>query len=613
MLADAVACMSPHSSRIRRSWIRLLSRNTVCGQYKPLLMGLHLPARVRDVEFTDPCAYREQALRHGQDLARRGLPAECVISSIALYLECCLPHLRSADGNGIRRTSALTRWVSVYQFFLLSGYSQYQAAQRISLEEKIGLAERRVQDFSVELSDAYEKERRRLAQDLHDEIGHDLIVLKLYTQVIALDLKKGEIGQVRRKLKESVSLIKHALQSVRHLTFDLGPAIWSEQGFIPAVRLYGRQFAARTGLKVSVRSARLNVKLPASYETALYKILQGALSNIAAHADAQRAGITLESRREFVTMTVKDDGKGFNVVSKLNAPPKSYGLRAMSDRIALLGGSIQFSSSPARRRAPRRGTAIEVKLPLHGNTESKGHGMRDTTTVLLCDDHTLFREGIKAILRDEPSIEIIDEADNGREAVRKAQRLHPDVVLMDIAMPGLGGCEAASLILRANPKIKILILTMYEEEEVITRCLRAGAAGYVLKDAPRADLIHAINVVKKGGQYLSSRALKKMVNQHVRGSQYGKGGSSVKNGATDYERLSDREREVLKLLADGLALKEIATRLLLSVKTVDAHKTNMMRKLDLHDRSAVIKFAIQRKLIRLPSVKIGDSAAAARN
>jgi DNA-binding NarL/FixJ family response regulator len=193
--------------------------------------------------------------------------------------------------------------------------------------------------------------------------------------------------------------------------------------------------------------------------------------------------------------------------------------------------------------------------------------MRDKTktTVLLCDDHTLFREGIKAILRDEPSIEVIDEADNGREAVRKAQQLHPDVVLMDVVMQGLGGCEATKLILRSNRRTKVLILTMHKEEVVITRCLKAGAAGYVLKDAPRSDLIRAINVVKKGGQYLSPRILKKIVNDQVRSPQNSKG-VSIKNRATDYERLSDREREVLKLLADGLVPKEIATRLLLSVK-----------------------------------------------
>jgi DNA-binding NarL/FixJ family response regulator len=221
--------------------------------------------------------------------------------------------------------------------------------------------------------------------------------------------------------------------------------------------------------------------------------------------------------------------------------------------------------------------------------------MKNKTAILLCDDHTLFREGIKAILRDELSIEIVGEAEDGRQAVDKAQQLNPDVVLMDISMPDLSGFEATARILQANPKTRVLILTMYEEEEVITRCLTAGASGYVLKDAPRADLIRAIDVVKHGGQYLSSRALKKVVSQHVRGA---------KSTATDYERLSGREREVLKLLADGLTLKEIATRLVLSVKTVDNHKTNMMRKLDLHDRTEVIKYAIQRNLIRIPSAGV---------
>ncbi len=220
--------------------------------------------------------------------------------------------------------------------------------------------------------------------------------------------------------------------------------------------------------------------------------------------------------------------------------------------------------------------------------------MSEKIRVLFCDDHTLFREGIKAILKHEPTIDIIGEADNGREAVAKVQRLRPDIVLMDIAMPELTGFQATRRIRQFSKNSKILILTMYEDEDIIARCLDAGASGYVLKDAPVSHLIHAIDVVNRGGQYLSPRALKKVVTQYIKGS---------KQTATSYDRLTEREQEVLKLLADGLTLKDIAVRLNLSVKTVDAHKYNLMRKLDLHDRADLIKYAIQKKLIQLPAVQ----------
>jgi DNA-binding NarL/FixJ family response regulator len=227
--------------------------------------------------------------------------------------------------------------------------------------------------------------------------------------------------------------------------------------------------------------------------------------------------------------------------------------------------------------------------------------MNEKMKILICDDHTLFREGIKAILEGEQWIEIVGEANDGRQAVLEVGRLNPDVVLMDVAMPDLGGVEATQRILQTSRKTKILILTMYEEEEVIARCLDAGASGYILKDISRPHLIHAIEVVHSGGQYLSARALKKVVNQYVKGA---------KSTATGYDRLTDREREILKLLADGMALKEIAGRLNLSVKTVDAHKTNLMRKLDLHASTELIKYAIQRNLIRLPSVAVKSAHSA---
>jgi signal transduction histidine kinase len=299
-------------------------------------------------------------------MAERGVPEECAAVAVALYVESCLPFLLSDNSKKAEWARAFARWASVYQFFLLSGYTQQRAAERQSMEERISRTERRSQDFTAQLGDAYEKERRCLAQDLHDEIGHDLVVLKLYTEVIALDLKKGDTGQLGRKLKESVTLIKHALKGVRHLTFNLGPAIWHEQGFVPAVRLYTRQFGRRTGIKVRFDASGLGAHLPARFETALYKVLQGALSNVISHADAHKVRITLASGRGLVTMKIRDDGRGFNVQRKLRAPAHCFGLRAMQDRIELLGGAIHFGSQPSRRRADRRGATIDLQLPLDG-------------------------------------------------------------------------------------------------------------------------------------------------------------------------------------------------------------------------------------------------------
>jgi len=362
-LLPAVDALSPHASKIARSWRVLLGRHKVCRKHVPLLSGLHPSPASCELLFSDPQSFREKSERQGEELARREVPPECAAVAVDLYVESCLPYL-SGKAAIADWTRALFRWASIYRFFLLAGYARFGLNERQYLEERVSQVERRSQEFSVQLAEAYEKERRHLAQDLHDEIGHDLIVLKLYTEVIALDLKKGDISQLRRKLKESVTLIQRALKSVRHLTFDLGPAVWNEQGFIPAVRLYARQFAKRTGIKVRLDAARMRAHLPTRCETALYKVLQGALSNVVAHADAQSVKITLASAQDFVTMRIEDDGRGFDVGRKLGVPRQSYGLRAMRERVELLGGAIHFTSRPARRSEASRGTTIEAHLPL---------------------------------------------------------------------------------------------------------------------------------------------------------------------------------------------------------------------------------------------------------
>jgi two-component system response regulator NreC len=211
--------------------------------------------------------------------------------------------------------------------------------------------------------------------------------------------------------------------------------------------------------------------------------------------------------------------------------------------------------------------------------------------VLICDDHTLFAEGVKSLLRNEESIEVVGEAKDGRQAVERVRDLHPNVVLMDISMPDLSGFEATRRLRETDDSVKVLILTMHDDEELVARCLEAGAAGYIMKDAPASQLIYAINAVYKGERYLSPGVLGKVVTGYVRNAD---------RPRTSYDRLSAREREILKLLAEGLSVKEIAALLNLSVKTVDVHKYNLMRKIDVHDRTELIKYAIQKRVITVP-------------
>jgi two-component system, NarL family, response regulator NreC len=209
------------------------------------------------------------------------------------------------------------------------------------------------------------------------------------------------------------------------------------------------------------------------------------------------------------------------------------------------------------------------------------------TTVLVCDDHAVFREGVKQILSSQSDIDVVGEAGNGLEAVQLARRLRPEVVLMDIAMPLLRGFDATERIKRYCPETKVLIFSIYEDDDMVARCLAAGASGYVLKDTPPLQLIYAIQAVRKGEKYMSPKVLKSFVTQHVNRA----------TAATPYDLLSDREREVLVMLAEGKSLKEVAEHLTLSVKTVDAHKCSIMRKLEIHSRSDLIRYAIRTHLI----------------
>ncbi|MDP2917704.1 MAG: response regulator transcription factor [Dehalococcoidia bacterium] len=211
--------------------------------------------------------------------------------------------------------------------------------------------------------------------------------------------------------------------------------------------------------------------------------------------------------------------------------------------------------------------------------------------VLLVDDHTMFRQGIRALLQGCDDIEIVGEATEGNEAIEKVRQLAPQVVLMDIAMPVLGGLEATRRIHKENPNVQILALTQYEDSEYILSMLRAGAKGYISKTAPAPELVSAIRTVYRGESFLYPTAATTLVEEYL---------THVGAQKDEYERLTNREREILQLVAEGRTNREIADRLFISIKTVLRHRTSVMEKLGFSNRTELIKYAISKGLIEMP-------------
>jgi DNA-binding NarL/FixJ family response regulator len=210
------------------------------------------------------------------------------------------------------------------------------------------------------------------------------------------------------------------------------------------------------------------------------------------------------------------------------------------------------------------------------------------TTILLADDHTLLRAGLRSLLEGMDGFEVVAEAGDGAEALALIRRHRPDVVLMDVHMKGMSGIEAAEHAKRDFPDVRVIMLSMHAEEEYVARALQAGASGYMLKDAATLELQLALTVVMKGEMYLSPAVSRQVVEGYVR--------SGAANPAA---QLTERQREILKLIAEGLSSKEIAYRLGLSAKTVDTHRAQIMERLGIRDIAGLVRFAIRAGLVSL--------------
>ena len=210
--------------------------------------------------------------------------------------------------------------------------------------------------------------------------------------------------------------------------------------------------------------------------------------------------------------------------------------------------------------------------------------------VLIVDDHAIIRDGLRAILEAQPDIEVVGEAMEGREALEKADELRPDVVIMDLTMPGMGGLEATRQLKLLHPDIRVMALTMHESDDYFFQVLQAGADGYFVKGGSSAELLSALRTVSQGEVFLYPSMATRLLKDYLK---------PARAGRDRYEGLTDREVEILKLVAEGRSNQEIGDLLVVSVSTVQTHRANLMAKLGLHSRTELVKYAIRQGIISL--------------
>ncbi len=212
--------------------------------------------------------------------------------------------------------------------------------------------------------------------------------------------------------------------------------------------------------------------------------------------------------------------------------------------------------------------------------------------VLIADDHTIVREGLRSLLEQSEAIEVVGEAEDGRDAIAKTEELQPDVVVMDIAMPGLNGLEATREIRKRFPQTRVLTLTMHRDPQYVFRLLQAGASGYLLKDSAKEALLAAIEAVQRGETFLSPEVSRQVIDAYIQR------GEDAATATVPFDTLTTREREVLQLIAEGYTSRQIAGQLAISVKTVNNHRARIMDKLNIRDIAGLTRFAVQNGLIQ---------------
>jgi DNA-binding NarL/FixJ family response regulator/signal transduction histidine kinase len=477
-----------------------------------------------------------------------------------------------------------------------------------SFTDQAALAVAMTQQMEQQREMAMSEERNRLAREMHDTVAQSLTGLILQIETARTSVETGDLAAATELLGLARIQAKRALEDTRRAVQGLAPASLERLTAAKAIAEDARHFEAETGIPTLFIQTGEEQPLPPDQQTALLRIAQEALTNARRHAQAQRVRVGLQFGPESVSLIIEDDGIGFDVEAAITPGPQGgYGLFGMRERARLLDGELEIESPPGwgtrlravlpyrpasslssagRTASAQAAPTAPVIRPATGATIGPA-ATQDAIRVLLADDHDITRQGVRAMLERSGEIVVVGEALDGAQAVAQARALRPDVVLMDIQMPLMGGLEATRVLHAEMPELPVVILTTFQTAESVAEALSAGAKGYLLKDADAQDLVAAVRAARRGEALLASAVADRLATL----------ATSQSVSAPGPETLNEREQEILQLLARGARNKEIAAQLFLSIKTVEYHMAHLFHKLGVSNRTEAARVATERGLV----------------
>lgn len=352
---------------------------------------------------------------------------------------------------------------------------------------------RQLRRLVIQLTEAEDRERNRIAALLHDDLQQTLAGIKVHIDMASR--QTSDNSYVSGRLKTAVSLLESAIERSRHLSHELNPPALRTRGLVPALEMLAAETERAYHLEVSVDAPEDTLPLSDFARIVTYRAVQELLFNIVKHAGVDDATIQVKSVEDGIEIVVRDRGHGFDTRKVLTRDsPTGLGLLSVRERVEAIGGVLQIESLPGE------GSTFTIFLPPEA-TRAQGVLMRTAegaeaptkkTKVVLVDDHAVIRQGIALLLNEEPDLQVVAEADNGSEAIDLVRELAPDVVVMDLTMPGMNGDQATRELLAQSPSTRVIGLSMHAEQEAKDAMLAAGAVAYLPKAGPSSELIAAI-------------------------------------------------------------------------------------------------------------------------